>query len=259
LLVSIRRVLQVFRLKNGQSVSRLWGYQLIETDDPRAPFSFFNNLFWRRGADPQDPENRKILYHELAHIGGRHSWDGLFTQMVTCVFWMNPVFWMVRRELSVVHEFIADAATGMEGDAEGFARMLLQSVNEGRWVEPVQGFFQSPIKRRLVMISNFQRSRFRLLRMTLAIPVILGAVVFVACTKGQTGLDTLDRVKIEKQNQDLKFKKVVLSKLVFSKFTVTGKTKNPVFFVAADSAGHRFQIKQMLDKVELDSVTITPR
>jgi hypothetical protein len=243
LLVSILRVLRVFRLKAGRSVSRMGGYDLVETDDPRAPFSFFNNLFWRRGADPQDPVNAKILYHELAHIGGRHSWDGLFAQVTACTFWMNPFFWLIRRELSVVHEFIADAATGMEGDAEGFARMLLQSVNEGRWMEPVQGFFQSPIKRRLVMISNFQKSRFRLLRMTLVVPVVLAATVFVACTKGQAQADRLDAIsqaKLAKQTQDLRIKKLVL---------VTALKKPIVMFDGRkDSAGHRFQIKLMLEK-----------
>src|ERR1700754_3559959 len=93
-------------------------------------------------------------------LGGRHSWDSLFVQGLCCVFWMNPFFWIARRELLVVHEFIADAATGMEGDTEGFARMLLQSMNEGRFLEPAHGFFQSPIKRRLVMSGNDRVSRF---------------------------------------------------------------------------------------------------
>jgi len=221
LYISLSRLLQVFRLKKGHAVNRMQGYDLIETDDPRAPFSFFNNLFWRRGADPLD---RKILYHELAHFGGRHSWDGLFAQVLASVFWMNPFFWLIRRELSVVHEFIADAATGMEGDPEGFARMLLQSVNEGQWLEPVQGFFQSPIKRRLVMISKDQRSRFRRLRMILVLPVVLAATLSVACTKGsarsnggsddrlsQVTIDRPDPVKLAKEQQDLRSKLFVLA------------------------------------------------
>jgi len=185
LLVGLFRVVQVYRLKSRLSVYRMGEYDLIETDDPRAPFSFLRNLFWRRGVDPEDAVNRKIFNHELAHINGRHSLDGLFAQLLACLFWMNPFFWIIRRELSVVHEFIADAATGMEGDAEGFALMLLHSMNEGRFLEPAQGFFQSPIKRRLVMLSNARVSRFRVLRQTLVLPVIMIVTLLVSCSKDQ--------------------------------------------------------------------------
>ncbi|HXB08956.1 MAG TPA: M56 family metallopeptidase [Puia sp.] len=239
LLVSLRRVAQVFRLKTRQQVSRMWGYDLIETDDPRAPFSFFNNLFWRRGVDPADPVNKKILFHELAHIGGRHSWDSLFAQALTSVFWMNPFFWLIRRELSVVHEFIADEATGMEGDAEGFARMLLQSVNEGQWLEPVQGFFQSPIKRRLEMISQFRRSRFRLLRMVLVVPVILAATLFVACTKGQAQPDRLDQAKLITEKKMQKFLELIKSGAL--------KKQKIVLSFAGDSAGRSLELKQQME------------
>jgi len=220
LLVGFCRVAQVYRLKSRLSVYRMGGYDLIETDDPRAPFSFLRNLFWRRGADPDEPVNNKIFHHELAHIGGRHSWDGLFVQTLCCVCWMNPFFWIIRRELSVVHEFIADAATGMEGDAEGFALMLLQSMNEGRFLEPAQGFFQSPIKRRLVMLSNSRVSRFRVVRQTLVMPVVMLVTLLVSCSKDQPSaadpktspgkqiqiakitLDNADLAKIKKDQLD---------------------------------------------------------
>jgi hypothetical protein len=214
LAVSLHRVFAVCGLRRREIPLSMEGYLFIETDDSRAPFSFLSNLFWRRGVDRDDPVNARILRHELAHIHGRHSWDSLFAQGLCSVFWMNPFFWIVRRELSVVHEFIADAATGMEGDAEGFARMLLQSMNEGRFLEPVQGFFQSPIKRRLIMLSKTQSSRLRFWRVALVLPVVAGVVIFVSCRKDQGPLlaekkipeikfDSLDLVKLNlKKKQD---------------------------------------------------------
>ncbi|HLZ89469.1 MAG TPA: M56 family metallopeptidase [Puia sp.] len=247
------RVVQVYRLKSRLSYSRMGGYDLIETDDPRAPFSFLNNLFWRRGADPEDPVNRRILYHELAHIGGRHSWDGLFVQSVSCVFWMNPFFWLIRRELSVVHEFIADAATGMEGDTEGFARMLLQSMDAGRFLEPAQGFFQSPIKRRLFMMSNNRRSRFCLLRKALVLPVVMVVTVFVSCTKERAPLvaDRVDEIKLNKQKKDEKMMKF----MIVGKGSYNVKLSRPLVFVRG-SGTDEIKIKQatelMLQKLEMD-------
>jgi hypothetical protein len=219
LLLSVRRVAQVFKLKSEQLTRHLPGYDLIETEDPRAPFSFLNNLFWRKNADLNDPVNKKIFSHELAHITGRHGWDSLFAQFLCCLFWLNPFFWIIRRELSVVHEFIADAATGMEGDGEGFARMLLYSINEGRFLEPAQGFFQSPIKRRLAMISDAKQSPSPLLRQLLATPVLFTVILLISCGKAQpahTGTTPVSRGSeaIMRQKMDLDRKQqLVLRKL----------------------------------------------
>jgi len=211
--VTARRVIAIYRLRRRGTAQRMPGFWLIETDDQRAPFSFFDNLFWQQGTDREHEVHARILRHELAHIEGRHSWDGLFTQALCCVFWMNPFFWIIRRELGVVHEFIADAAAGMEGDAEGLAWMLLQSVNGGRFLQPEQGFFQSPIKRRLVMSSNQHLSRHHAFRMGFVAPVVLALMVFISCSK-DPGTPAIDQAKLAKEKLDLKIRKMMPEFLV---------------------------------------------
>jgi hypothetical protein len=221
--LSVWRIAEVYRLKARAKAVKMPGYTLVETDDPRTPFSFLNNLFWQRDADRDDPVNRRILQHELAHIRGRHSWDSLSAQLACCLCWMNPFFWIIRRELTVVHEFIADAATGMEGDAEGFARMLLQSMNRGRFLQLVQGFFQSPIKRRIIMLQNNRMSRRSTLRKTLVAPVILAAIVVLSCSKTPGGHAAggaspdpanTDAAKLAKEQLDLKMQKLMGSPVI---------------------------------------------
>lgn len=235
------RILQVYRLKAKEAFLPMAGYDLIETDDPRTPFSFFNNLFWRRDADRDDPVNRRILRHELAHIEGRHSWDSLFAQLACCLFWMNPFFWILRRELTVVHEFIADAATGMEGDGEGFARMLLQSMNSGRFLEPAQGFFQSPIKRRLFMLCSEHSTRRSVLRKTLALPVIGAVLLFISCAKttgaDATGADAIDQAKLQKEKLDLKLQRLVQDGVVLKLRAAGGNTALAPIGADAPKAG----------------------
>lgn len=214
LLLSLSRVIAVYQLKGQWPVTRMRRYNLIETEDARAPFSFLNNLFWQRDADPNDEVHARIFQHELAHIRGRHSIDRLIAQLLCSVCWMNPFFWLMRRELVVVHEFIADEATGMGGDAEGFARMLLRGINEGRWLEPVHSFFQSPIKRRLIMLCNVQQSRFCLMRKMLVVPMVLVVGLAISCSKkapAAVPMDQLDQVKIEKEKLDMKYRKLVES------------------------------------------------
>jgi hypothetical protein len=176
------RVLRVYRLKRGHRPQKVEGCLLIEVRDRRAPFSFLKNLFWQEGADIRDPFNRKVLDHELAHIRGGHTYDTLFAQALSAIFWMNPFFWLIRRELQMVHEFIADDVSITSGDTETFALMLLRAYDGGRYLDPSHSFYFSPIKRRLRMISSSTSpSRWR---MALALPILL-AVVALACSKEQ--------------------------------------------------------------------------
>jgi hypothetical protein len=181
--ILVIRIWRVYRLKRHHHVQRLEGCMLIEIQDRRAPFSFLKNLFWKEGADIHDPFHRKILDHELAHIRGGHTLDILFAQTLSAVFWMNPFYWLIRRELFMVHEFIADDASIAAGDTETFARMLLQAYDDGRYLDPSHHFFHSPIKRRLLMISSSKSpSRWR---MAMALPILL-AVMALACSKEQS-------------------------------------------------------------------------
>ena len=176
------RVLRVYRLKQGHRMQRLEGCTLIEIQDRRAPFSFGKNLFWQEGADLSDPVNRKILDHELAHIRGGHTYDILFAQTVAAVLWFNPFYWLIRRELQMVHEFIADGASVATGDTETFAQMLLRAYDDGRYLDPSHHFFHSPIKRRLRMINSSKPPSG--LRKLLVLPILL-AVMVLACSKEQ--------------------------------------------------------------------------
>ena len=67
-----------------------------------------NKIFWRDSISPHTANGRLILWHELAHVKQKHTYDKLVCQLQTCIFWMNPFYWLIQKELSMVHEFIAD-------------------------------------------------------------------------------------------------------------------------------------------------------
>ena len=183
LAISIGKIRGIYRLKRASLCTPMDGYELVETEAPGTPFSFLRNLFWGKGVDRENVVNRKMLAHELAHIRGRHSWDILGMQTVVCIFWMNPFFWYIRRELNLVLEFTADAASGADGDPELLARMLLQAYTGGYHPTLSNAFFHSPIKRRLVMITNNNRPARAWMRKVLVAPVLAAAVLFFACSK----------------------------------------------------------------------------
>jgi hypothetical protein len=258
LAILVIRIVRVYRLKRGRRVQRLEGCMLIEVQDRRAPFSFLNNLFWQEGADIRETVHRKIFDHELAHIRGGHTYDILFAQTLAAVWWINPFYWLIRRELQMVHEFIADDASVATGDTEAFAQMLLQAYDDGRYLDPSHHFFHSPIKRRLRMISSSKPPSG--LRKALALPVLL-AVMVLACSKEQNApaqaqipksLSLTVAKKFNYFRDSIRIESASGLKKVF----VLGKAKQDgqVFYVTS----YKDSVKSMMGRITEDQgVTVT--
>jgi beta-lactamase regulating signal transducer with metallopeptidase domain len=208
------KVWWVYNAKRRHKNTRMNGYNLIETNLKQAPFSFLNNLFWKQSITLDNEDGTKIFRHELAHIRGKHTYDKLFMQAVVCICWMNPFYWLMQRELNMIHEFIADAGCISEGDAESFAKMLLQAHNEGRYLEPYHQFFHSPIKRRLIMITTSNKTPYSYARRVLALPVTALVLAMFSFTVGHsqtnqpakqdTAPQTIEEQKIIKNKMDSK-------------------------------------------------------
>ena len=151
------RVLKIQHLKKKYPVQHLPAFDFVNTDIPAAPFSFLNNIFWRNDISLQEETGKQILQHELTHIEQKHSWDKILMQLVLCFYWMNPFYYLIRKELFLIHEFIADEKAVKHSDADAFAKMLL-TAHFGKFnFLPAQPIFYSPIKRRLVMLTTSKK------------------------------------------------------------------------------------------------------
>jgi N-acetylmuramoyl-L-alanine amidase len=165
-------VLHVFQLKQKYPATRLQDYTLIHTSLTKAPFSFFNLLFWREDIDRNSASGKQIFQHELTHVRQRHSWDKLLVRVATSIIWLNPFLWLLQKELSLVHEFIADGEAIQDNDPDAFARMLLQTHYSSSFNHMVHPFFHSPIKRRLIMLHPFKQTSYASLRKFMAVPLL---------------------------------------------------------------------------------------
>ena len=76
-------------------------------NDPSGPFSFFGWIFMNPAAVKED-EISEILTHEMAHVKQHHSVDVLLAEMVSICCWMNPFAWLLKREVRLNLEFLAD-------------------------------------------------------------------------------------------------------------------------------------------------------
>jgi N-acetylmuramoyl-L-alanine amidase len=177
----IQMLLSIFALwKNGKPI-KIEQIHFINTDAAKGtPFSFFKSIFWNQQIDMYSPAGKRIFKHELAHIQERHSWDKMFINLVLIVFWSNPIFWLIRRELSMIHEFIADKRAVEDGDTAAFASMILAATYPQHQNLITNNFFYSPIKRRLMMLTKNKHPRVNYISRLLVLPLLV--IVFAAFT-----------------------------------------------------------------------------
>ncbi len=170
------RIHKIYQLKRRSEIKKMNGFDLIQTDDSSAPFSFLNNLFWKKSINMDDEGGKQIWKHELTHIRQKHTWDRLFTQICCSIFWINPFYWIIQKELEAIHEFIADEEAVVHNDTESFAKMLLQAHYGNHFLETKHSFFYSSIKRRLTMLTTTTNIRFSYLRRLMLLPLVMAGI-----------------------------------------------------------------------------------
>lgn len=195
LLIFIHTIYKIRILKKQHEYQVYEGIHLIHTNDRRTPFSFFKNIFWNDSIDINSSTGHRILKHELAHVQEKHSHDKLFINMALIFFWCNPIFWLIRKELNMIHEFIADRKAVEDGDTSDFAAMILQASYPGHRFELTNNFFYSPIKRRLSMLTKNNKTKVTYISRLLVLP--LATIVFAAFSlRAKTVVNKLPENKI---------------------------------------------------------------
>ena len=178
LALASKEIYRLHKLAKLSSKEQLKDFTIVFTEEKDAPFSWFRKIFWNSKIDIDSPVGRKILHHELIHVRQYHSVDRLFMNIVAALFWINPFYWLIRKELTAVHEFIADEATAKKGDASLFSEMALACSFPGYRFHSSSFFNSSSIKRRILMLNKIRSASSAYYARLLCIPVIV--VLFAA-------------------------------------------------------------------------------
>ena len=149
------------------------GITFYNTNLQDAPFSFFRNLFWKNSILINSDLGKQILKHEMVHIEQKHSIDKLFIQIIQSVFWFNPIFYFIKKEINLIHEYLADHKAVKHSDTRAFAQMLLASNFSGNILPATSPFLSSNLKKRLKMLTT-QKTKFSYARRILALPILFG-------------------------------------------------------------------------------------
>jgi TonB family protein len=154
-------------LKTG--VANEEGFKIIYTTISYAPFSFFNYIFINK--QDRHRKSNVIYIHEKAHIKQLHSLDLLILEMASIFLWFNPVIWLYKIELKNIHEFQADQAVIDKGyNVINYQQILLEK-NLGNQFLFTNNFNHSLIKRRFIMMTKSNSSKYSFLKMIFIMPI----------------------------------------------------------------------------------------
>lgn len=172
-------LIKIICIIKANVIEELDGIRFINTNEPTAPFSFFRWLFWNNKIELGSEKGQQIFRHEVFHIQQKHSWDVILMEFVCMIFWINPFFHLMKKELRAIHEFLADQFAVKEEEKWNYAELLLmQALNTQQ--DLVNPFFHNQIKRRIAMITNSQKTSYRYLRKLLVLPLTVLVVMLVA-------------------------------------------------------------------------------
>ncbi len=170
--VAIRRILSwAIAIKDGR-------FRLIDSEKAQSPFSFFSYIVYNSATLKQE-ELSSIILHEKVHSSQQHSLDMIVSQLFCIVFWFNPFVWMYKKAISQNLEFIADAeAIKLMEDKKAYQKTLLKITVQPDCISLTNHFYQSLIKKRIVMLNKQQSKKWNSWKYITVLPLLAAFTFF---------------------------------------------------------------------------------
>ncbi len=143
----------LYRLIIRMPEKEIKGVRVKCLNDPSGPFSFFRWIFMNPAAVKED-EISEILTHEMAHVKQHHSVDVLLAEMVSICCWMNPFAWLLKREVRLNLEFLADRKVMEAGFATKSYQYHLLGLAYNHKYGLSNNFNFSHLKQRIIMMNK---------------------------------------------------------------------------------------------------------
>ena len=216
LLLSLSKIKKIV---SQNKVEKIEGIYFVSTEERGSPFSFFKWMFWNKKIALQSEQGQQIFRHELFHIQQKHSWDIIFMEITRLLFWINPFFHLVKKELTTIHEFLADQFAIKETDQWNYAELLLMHLLDTPHLQLTNPFFHNQIKRRIAMITSSKKPKYQYFRKILILPLIAIVAILFAFTykeeqKTFSENDSQTGIPILKLKENNPFQPVMKPKIV---------------------------------------------
>ncbi len=144
-------------------------------------YSFFGKTKVGKGLQ----EYKEVLDHEKLHAVQCHSFDVLLFEVVAVLCWFNPVVYLLKNDIKLLHEYQADeyASKDLVSKAEYAALLVGKKFGVKPELIMVNTFFSpSTLKSRIMMLLKERSDNRALLKYGLIAPIFLAMMVVASAS-----------------------------------------------------------------------------
>jgi len=203
----------------GKKIQQQADFKFIDVNENIAPFSYFEYIVYNSSLYTTS-ELENIIEHEKVHSDQNHTVDVLISRFFSIIFWFNPIVWLYKKAITQNLEFIADSEAAKKlQDKKSYQYTLLKITTHENCVAITNHFYQSLIKKRIVMLNKNQSKKRNSWKYYVVIPalatfVLLFQVEVIAKEKPQTAKEisektkSVDVYKIKRNSTDAELKEI---------------------------------------------------
>ncbi|MBJ2124096.1 M56 family metallopeptidase [Flavobacterium sp. IB48] len=201
----------------GKKIKQQADFKFVDINENIAPFSYFEYIVYNSSLYTAS-ELESILEHEKVHSDQNHTLDVLISRIFSIIFWFNPIVWLYKKAISQNLEFIADSEASKKlTDKKAYQYTLLKITTHENCVAITNHFYQSLIKKRIVMLNKNQSKKRNSWKYYTVIPALAAFVILfqveVVAKERQQNLEIVSNeiksvniFKITKKTTDTEFK-----------------------------------------------------
>ena len=182
--LSLRMVWQLFSIIRLVVISRkqeVEGITVHLLKGEGSPFSFFRWIFMYPST-LDGKQLHEVMVHECTHVSGLHSLDTIFSELFSIACWFNPFAWLMKQEVRMNLEYLADESVLSDGNARKSYQYHLLGLAYRQPKDSTKianNFNLLPLKKRIKMMNKRRTSEIGKAKYLLFAP-LAGALLMVS-------------------------------------------------------------------------------
>ncbi len=177
-------------IKSNKTINK-GDYTLVLLPKQKEVFSFAHYIFVNESLYQNNDFN--IIAHEIVHLKEKHWLDLLFFEILKIWVWFNPLIWIYQKEISLLHEYIADQSVLKKQSLTDYFNQILQMQLQVKNMAFVNQFYKpSQLKKRIMMQKKAPSKHWKKIKYMAFGVILIGlATIINACKKDTTPVEKI--------------------------------------------------------------------
>lgn len=201
MIMFLLRIILLVRLISKSKMSKEGSIYIAETSLFKSSFSFFNYIFIASDNSLNETDRQRVLAHECVHARQLHSLDIIIINLLQIAFWFNPCLWAIKKLLTQLHEFEADARSAENERIDEYCNLLARVALLSADIRIANHFSNSLTLKRIQMLRTIKSKvpRWKLMLVFVIIP----SFFFVLACQDQMPAEVSELVKSTSMSLDI--------------------------------------------------------